>query len=73
MGINGGMGQGPAEPFPGTTTTMGVEDLDAAIAGVEAAGGAVVMGRMEIPGVGSLAYVADPEGRAFGMLQPTAG
>jgi uncharacterized protein len=71
VGINGGMGQGPAPPFPGTTTTMGVDDLDAAVAGVEAAGGSVLMGRMEIPGVGSLAYVADPEGHAFGMLQPS--
>ena len=72
LGINGGMGQGPAPPFPGTTTTLGVEDLDAAMAGVEAAGGSVLMGRMEIPNVGSLAYVADPEGHAFGLMQPTS-
>src|SRR5215213_4409237 len=73
MGINGGMGQGPAAPFPGTTTTMGVDDLDAAVEAVQGAGGSVLMGRMEIPGVGSLAYVADPEGRAFGIMQPVAG
>jgi uncharacterized protein len=69
LGIDGGLGRGPAQPFPGTTTTLGVEDLDAAVAGVEAAGGTIVMERMEIPGVGSLAYVADPEGHAFGLMQ----
>jgi uncharacterized protein len=72
LGINGGMGRGPAEPFPGTTTTLGVDDLEAAVAGVEAAGGSVVMPRMEIPGVGHLAYVADLEGHAFGLMQSTA-
>ena len=50
VGINGGMGQGPAPPFPGTTTTMGVEDLDAAVAGVEAAGGSRAHGADGDPG-----------------------
>jgi uncharacterized protein len=68
-GINGGMGPEPG--FTGTTTTLGVEDLEATLAEVEAAGGSLLMGRTEIPGVGSLAYVADPEGHAFGLLQPT--
>src|SRR5687767_2301368 len=68
-GINGGIGPGPAPPFPGTTTTLGVDDLEMAIARVEAAGGTVLMPRMEIPDVGALAYVADPEGNAFGLMQ----
>jgi len=56
---------------------VGVEKPDPAIfrialerAGVEAAGGTKIHGPSEIPGVGTHAYCADPEGTMFGLLQP---
>jgi len=49
--------------------TLDVPDLDAYIEKVTTAGGRVVVPKMEIPGVGWFAYVADPEGNVFGMIQ----
>jgi predicted enzyme related to lactoylglutathione lyase len=53
--------------------TITVEDIDAAIAKVGSAGGTEHMAKMEVPGVGHLAYYADTEGNIFGILQPTGG
>jgi predicted enzyme related to lactoylglutathione lyase len=47
----------------------GVDDLDAAIARVEARGGQVVQGKLPIPGVGWSAYFVDPEGNTIGLFQ----
>ena len=52
---------------------VGVESLDDALARVEAAGGTVVQGRNEIPGVGWSAYVRDPEGNTIGLFEPFTG
>ena len=73
-GINGGFYQ-PGGPMPmtGTVNTMGVENLDEALAKLVANGGQVVMPKAELPGVGWLAYARDPEGTMFGMLQPMPG
>jgi predicted enzyme related to lactoylglutathione lyase len=49
---------------------VGVEDLDASIGAVEAAGGTVVQGRMPVPGVGWSAYFTDTEGNTVGLFQP---
>jgi uncharacterized protein len=49
---------------------VGVESLDDAIAAVERAGGEILQGRMEIPGVGWSAYFRDPEGNTVGLFQP---
>lgn len=67
-GINGGiMGRHFAQRV---INTISVESITDAIARVEAAGGAKVHGPSEIPGVGTHAYCADPEGTMFGLLQP---
>jgi predicted enzyme related to lactoylglutathione lyase len=67
-GINGGLGR--RQPgFETTVNTIGVDDLDAAVASVEEHGGSVVAPKMEIPGVGLLAYCKDTEGVTFGMMQ----
>jgi predicted enzyme related to lactoylglutathione lyase len=52
--------------------TLQVEDLDAVRAKVDAAGGALVHGPQEIPGVGTHAYFKDPAGIIFGAMQPAA-
>lgn len=70
-GINGAL-YVPGEHMSGTVNTVDVEDLEAALARVTANGGQVVE-RMEIPEVGWLAYVRDPGGVFFGMMQAMPG
>lgn len=72
MGIDGGIFKRQAgEPGEfGTVNTIGVADLDASVAAVEAHGGSVLRGRMPIPGMGWLAYCLDTEGNTFGLMQP---
>jgi hypothetical protein len=67
-GIDGGFG-GAANEFKGTVNTVDVDDIDEAIMKVEANGGQIVMPKDKIPGVGWLAYVREPGGIAFGILQ----
>jgi predicted enzyme related to lactoylglutathione lyase len=52
---------------------VSVAHLDDMLAAVRSAGGAVHWGPEEIPGVGVLATVADPQGAVFSLLQPAAG
>jgi predicted enzyme related to lactoylglutathione lyase len=47
-----------------------VDDIDAYIEKVKSAGGASALDKIQIPGVGWLTYMKDPEGNIFGMLQP---
>jgi predicted enzyme related to lactoylglutathione lyase len=68
-GIDGGLGPRQPGHTPGTVNTIGVEDLDAALAAVQGAGGKVVRPKEPIPGIGWLAYCEDTEGNPFGMMQ----
>lgn len=77
-GINGGMNprQG-ASPVEGQAVnayvcTIGVDVLDTYIQKVLSAGGTMATDKMEIPGVGWLAYCKDPDGNIFGMMQANA-
>lgn len=63
--------QGGAQP--GWLGYIAVDEIDTAIASIKAAGGALHMGPMEIPGTGRCALVADPQGVAFYILQDTSG
>jgi predicted enzyme related to lactoylglutathione lyase len=67
-GINGGImpKQDPQQPC---VNTIGVKNVDEAIAAVTANGGQIALPKMSIPGVGWLAYGKDPEGNIFGMMQ----
>ena len=49
--------------------TIQVDDLDAAIAAIAAAGGELVFGPQPIPGIGTHAYCTDTEGNTLGVLQ----
>jgi predicted enzyme related to lactoylglutathione lyase len=77
-GINGGLirrqGGIDGQAVIAYVCTVGVDDLDAAMASVEANGGTVAVPKMPIPGVGWLAYYKDTEGNIFGIMQsdPTA-
>ncbi|MFJ7215694.1 VOC family protein [Amycolatopsis sp. NPDC098790] len=75
-GIDGGLvprvGPAPEESAPvhGYVNTIAVADLDATLAAVNDAGGALALPKSPVPGVGWLAYCKDTEGNIFGMLQP---
>jgi predicted enzyme related to lactoylglutathione lyase len=47
-----------------------VADIDAKVATTTAAGGNVMHGPEDVPGIGRIATVTDPQGGAFSMLQP---
>jgi predicted enzyme related to lactoylglutathione lyase len=74
-GINGGltkrMGEPPVgnEPVNAFVCIVGVDDIDTSIAKVLAAGGTIALEKMNVPGVGLLVYVKDPENNLFGMIQ----
>jgi predicted enzyme related to lactoylglutathione lyase len=68
--INGGMTErGTSTPAP--VITVDVEDIDAALRTVEAAGGRTVTPRTEIPGMGAFAYFTDSEGNVTGLWETT--
>ena len=69
LGIDGGIQRDSIKDQP-VVNTIGVGSLDETIAAVKAAGGAIVEGPMEVPGVGMLAYGTDPNGVAFGIMEP---
>jgi len=66
-GIDGGLGL----RSDGTQTfnTIGVLDVDAAIASIQANGGKIITPKQAVPGVGYLAYCQDTEGNTFGIMQ----
>jgi len=70
-GINGGFMRKQG-PVTGTTNTIGVESVDESVKSANKAGGKVVMEKTPIPTVGYFAYLQDPEGNIFGVMQPDA-
>lgn len=48
---------------------IGVDDVDASVASIKAAGGAELMPAMDLPGVGRMAMVADPQGALFYVMR----
>jgi uncharacterized protein len=67
-GINGGLG-GAANEFKATVNTVEVENIDEVLKKVLANGGKIIMPKDTIPGVGQLAYVSEPGGAVFGIIQ----
>jgi predicted enzyme related to lactoylglutathione lyase len=49
--------------------TIDVEDMDAALAQVESAGGSVAQAKDAVPGMGYYAYFKDTEGNIMGLWQ----
>ncbi|SEE63809.1 VOC family protein [Jiangella alba] len=66
--INGGMFTRDADR-PGPIVTIGVDDVDAALAAVQRLGGAVVLPKAEVMGMGYAAYFRDSEGNVLGLWQ----
>lgn len=76
-GINGALlpRRGPAPlpempPVNAFVCTVEIPSLEKALSQSIALGGTVVLPKMPIPGIGWLAYVKDPDGNMFGLLQP---
>jgi len=63
----------PGARMLGFEATMGVEDINATIAAVEAAGGKIVTPAIYLEGVGRLIYFEDTEGNLVGAMQYDKG
>jgi predicted enzyme related to lactoylglutathione lyase len=68
--INGGMMQ-RTDTTPTPVITIDVESIDEALRQVESEGGATVLARTPIPGMGAYAYFKDPEGNVLGLWETT--
>jgi hypothetical protein len=69
-GIDGGIGGTAEGEAPSTRFYVQVDDIDATLAAVEAAGGTVLMPREVLPGMVTLAMFADPQGNVVGLVEP---
>jgi predicted enzyme related to lactoylglutathione lyase len=49
--------------------TVDVENVDDCVTRAKGAGGTMALPKMPIPGIGWLAYIKDPDGNIFGMMQ----
>ena len=67
-GMHGGLTARQGDGCP--SNTVSVPDVDEYSKKVEAAGGTILMPKMEIPGVGWMAACKDTEGNQFGIIQP---
>ncbi|MBC8510001.1 MAG: VOC family protein [Anaerolineales bacterium] len=50
--------------------TVNVESLEKTLAQIEAHGGKLINGPNQVPGAGTHAYCADPDGIIFGVMEP---
>lgn len=67
-GINGGIMKPQKGPWPGKLALyIDVDDLDVYAEKIRAAGGKIVVDKMDVPGVGQLSLFEDPDGRVLGM------
>lgn len=52
-----------------TVNTIDVPSVDEYVAKIVAAGGQIALPKMEVPGVGFMAYGIDTEGNVFGIME----
>jgi len=64
-GLKGTIRQDPPE----TLIYLGVPDINAALKKIEEGGGSVVLPRMVVPGVVTLALFKDPAGNRMGLVE----
>ena len=64
------IGSGPSDTTATWTTYIGVDDVEAAVAHVEAAGGTVVAPPLRAGNAGRLALVTDPTGANLALWEP---
>ena len=71
MRLTGEMKAGGARPS--WLFYIGVDDVDATVAKITSAGGDVLMPARDVPGVGRMALVADPQGVPFYVMRGSSG
>jgi predicted enzyme related to lactoylglutathione lyase len=71
--INGGMAQRTENMNPVPNVVIDVDDIDAAMAKVESAGGTKIMERTPVGDMGWTAYFKDSEGNGIGLWQTNQG
>jgi uncharacterized protein len=64
------MSKRPQEPAPHWVYYITVDAADSAVARVKSAGGAVLVGPLQVPGGQWMVQALDPQGALFGMLAP---
>lgn len=75
-GINGGLAErrGPrplaGAPVNGCNIVIGVDDIDAVFARGLELGGTEALPLDDMPGVGRVGYLLDPDGNVFGLISP---
>ena len=69
--LNGGMGKRGSTAPERVTVTVGVADIDAALADVKKLGGKLVGKKMPVGNMGFSAYFEDTEGNVIGLFQST--
>ena len=74
-GINGGLmpRRGPVPeanaPVNAFVITVDVDDVDDAVSYARAHRGSIAVPKTAVPGIGWLAYLKDPDGNIFGVMQ----
>ena len=63
------VGKTPPMMKQGWKVYIGVDDVDASAATITAHGGTVHIGPFDLPGVGRMAYLADPQGNPFYIMR----
>lgn len=53
--------------------TVDVDNVDTVVDAAKRSGGTVALPRMPVPGIGWLAYLKDPDGNIFGVMQADTG
>jgi hypothetical protein len=69
-GINGHLTSLGHEPHHYVTVYVQVENLQASLDSVNALGGKTLVPPVEVPGQGSFAWFADPDGNSIGLWKP---
>lgn len=78
VGINGGMTARHGEPAAlgapvnAFVNIIGVDNVDEKMTRAQELGGKVALPAMDMPGVGRIGYILDPENTIFGMITPEA-
>ncbi len=67
--INGGLFDRSEFPIASPVLTIGVDDIDEALANVEKAGGKTLRGKEAVADMGFTGYFTDPEGNVMGLWQ----
>lgn len=63
----------PGAPMPYWVSWVSVPDVDASVAAAKPGGGAIPFGPFDAPGVGRMAFVADPDGAVLGVIRGSDG